>query len=266
MTESPAEPQAQLSHLTRAQRRVLGVLIEKGITTPEVYPLTVKALVSGCNQKSNRDPVTSYDEDKVEQVLDELREMGLAAVVHTESGRTARYRHYMRHKFTFTEPQLAILTELMLRGRQSVGELRTRASRMAPIDSLEQLRNELNVLLEKKLIQSDGALDRRGAEVDHALYPPGEKPAARPAPSPSAGMDSSSRDDREEPARPASHSAPQVSSAPSPGLEGRVAALERNQEQLRAAQESLEDTLRDIRHQFESLSNAFDDLRRSLGG
>ena len=259
MTEPTTEPPAQLSHLTRAQRRVLGVLIEKGITTPEVYPLTVKALVSGCNQKSNRDPVTSYDEDKVEQVLDELREMGLAAVVHTESGRTARYRHYMRHKFTFTEPQLAILTELMLRGRQSVGELRTRASRMAPIDSLEQLRNELNVLLEKKLIQSDGALDRRGAEVDHALYPPGEKPAVRPVASPS--LDSPVREDREEPSRPAPSSAPT-----SPGLEGRLAVLERNQEQLRAAQESLEEGLRDIRHQFESLSNAFDDLRRSLGG
>jgi uncharacterized protein YceH (UPF0502 family) len=119
-----------LTTLSRPQRRVLGTLVEKGLTTPDQYPLTLKAATTGCNQKSNRDPVTEYDEDAVQRTLDELREMGLVGEVHTEGGRAARYRHYMRQKTTITEPQLAILTELMLRGRQQLGELRTRASRM----------------------------------------------------------------------------------------------------------------------------------------
>ncbi|HVW01423.1 MAG TPA: DUF480 domain-containing protein, partial [Planctomycetaceae bacterium] len=148
MTDLPPEEQrTPITSLSRMQRRVLGVLLEKGFTTPEQYPLTLKGATTGCNQKNNRDPITNYDEDQVEQVFDELRELGLAAVVHTESGRTARYRHYMRHRFTMSEPQLAILTELLLRGRQSLGELRTRASRMVPIDSLEDLRTALNGLM-----------------------------------------------------------------------------------------------------------------------
>lgn len=160
--------------LSRPQRRVLGVLLEKAFTTPDIYPLTIKAATAGCNQKSNRDPVVEYDEDRVEKILDELREMGLAAVVHTESGRSARYRHYMRHVLTLTEAQLAILTELMLRGRQSIGDLRVRAGRMVPIDSLEELRSELQGLIDQGFVQSDAPLDRRGVEVDHTLYPSNE--------------------------------------------------------------------------------------------
>src|SRR5688572_25460933 len=85
-----------ITSLHKVQRRVLGVLIEKGFTTPDQYPLTLKAVTTGCNQKNNRDPLTNYEEADVEQALDGLRELGLAAVVHTESGRTERYRHYMR--------------------------------------------------------------------------------------------------------------------------------------------------------------------------
>ncbi len=169
-----SESNTKLTFLSRPQRRVLGVLLEKAFTTPDVYPLTIKAATSGCNQKSNRDPVVEYDEDRVETVLDELREMGLVAEVHTESGRSARYRHYMRHVMSLSEPQLAILTELMLRGRQSIGDLRVRASRMVEIDSLELLRSELQGLIDLGFAQTDAPLDRRGVEVDHALYPPNE--------------------------------------------------------------------------------------------
>lgn len=164
-----------IRELSRPQRRVLGTLLEKGFTTPDQYPLTVKALTTGCNQKNNRDPISNYSEDQVRDVLDELQQMGLIAVVHTESGRTERYRHYMRKRFDFTEQQLAILTELFLRGRQSLGELRGRAGRMVPIDSLEDLRRELTGLIEAHAAQSDMPLDRRGAEVDHGFYPAGEK-------------------------------------------------------------------------------------------
>lgn len=176
--------------LSRIQRRVLGTLIEKGLTTPEQYPLTLKSATTGCNQKSNRDPVTEYSEDDVATALDELREMGLVAEVYTDGGRAPRYRHYTRHKFDFDESQLAIMAELWLRGRQQPGELRTRASRMHRIDSQEQLRSALQGLHDMKFVQSTGPLDRRGVEVDHTLYRPGERqgmtqtaaePATRPA-------------------------------------------------------------------------------------
>ncbi len=157
--------------LSRAQRRVLGVLVEKAYTTPEYYPLTLKAITTGCNQKSNRSPVTNYSEDSVEETLDELRQLGLVAVIHTESGRTERYRHHMRQHFPFSEQQLAIITELLLRGRQQLGELRSRASRMVSIEGQDELREQLAALQKEGFIQASGPLGRRGIEVDHAFYP-----------------------------------------------------------------------------------------------
>jgi len=160
--------------LTRHQRRVLGVLVEKAITTPNQYPLTLKGLTTGCNQSSNRDPVVNYTEEQCEQYLDELRALGLVACIHTDGSRVEKFRHYVRKAYPFTEPQLAIITELWLRGRQQPGELRTRASRMASIDSQEQLRTELTSLMQQGFVQADGPLDRRGVLVDHAFYPPHE--------------------------------------------------------------------------------------------
>src|SRR5579872_6773241 len=88
-----------VTEFTKGQRRVLGTLLEKAFTTPEVYPLTVKALTAGCNQKSNRHPLTEYSEDDVLDILDQLRQLGLVAVVHTETGRTERFRHYVRKRY-----------------------------------------------------------------------------------------------------------------------------------------------------------------------
>jgi uncharacterized protein YceH (UPF0502 family) len=202
--------------LSRPQRRMLGVLIEKAFTTPEQYPLTLKAATTGCNQKSNRDPMTNYSEEQVQRFLDELRSLGLVAVVHTEGGRTERFRHYARKVYPFTEPQLAIIGELLLRGRQQPGELRTRASRMVPIDSQEQLRTELSALLEQGYIQANGPLDRRGVEVDHNFYQAdeGKTLAAGTFPSADAAVEEVEN-------RPASRDGADVSA-----LEGRVAALE----------------------------------------
>lgn len=171
-TEANTEPVRSLS---KPQRRVLGVLLEKAFTTPEAYPLTLKGLTTGCNQKSNRSPLANYDESDVYNTVEKLRELGLAAVVHTESGRTERYRHYVRKKYTFTEPQLAIMTELLLRGRQTLGDLRARASRMVPIESLTELRQELDALLDAGYLQATMELERRGAEVDHTFYEPQEQ-------------------------------------------------------------------------------------------
>src|SRR5712671_1230899 len=110
MTDTPQPPELPtITSLTPTQRRVLGTLIEKALTVPESYPLTLKALTTGCNQKSARHPLTNYQEADVEETLGELRELGLAAVVHTESGRTERFRHYVRRRFSaLSEPQVAI--------------------------------------------------------------------------------------------------------------------------------------------------------------
>lgn len=232
-----------LSALSRKQRRVLGTLLEKAFTTPEQYPLTLKATVTGCNQKSNRDPVTEYDEDDVQRTLDELREIGLIGEVHTEGGRAARYRHYMRQRTTLTEAQLAIMTELMLRGRQQLGELRSRASRMVDIDSLEKLRAELQPLLEQGLIRTNGSLERRGVEVDHNLYPAGENREEM-----SALAETDEGTDR-----------PAARASSTGGTEtGRVAALETELERLR-------ETVAELREQINALRDQVDELRRQLG-
>lgn len=172
--EMQSESLPPITALTRGQRRVLGVLIEKGLTTPDQYPLTLKSTTSGCNQKNNRDPVTNYSEDDVIDILNELRELGLVAAVHTESGRTERYRHYFRRRFTVSEPQVAIMGELLLRGQQTLGELRTRASRMVPIDTLPALRTELAGLVTLKMVRSNDDFERRGVVVDHDWYQPRE--------------------------------------------------------------------------------------------
>jgi len=164
-----------LGSLNKKERRVLGVLIEKSLTTPEYYPLTLKALASGCNQKSNRDPVTSYDEYELEEVLDGLRQRSLIAAVQTAGGRTERFRHLLREATTWNAAQLAIMAELLLRGRQQLGELRSRASRMTAIESLDELRDELSQLMADNYVAASGDLARRGVEVNHALYTDGEK-------------------------------------------------------------------------------------------
>lgn len=243
-----AQDKITLTTLTRKQRRVLGTLVEKGLTTPDQYPLTLKAATTGCNQKSNRDPVTEYDEDDVQQTLDQLREMGLVGEVHTEGGRTSRFRHYMRQKTTLTEPQLAIMTELMLRGRQQLGELRTRASRMHEIDSQEKLKAELQTLVELGLVRTNGPLERRGVEVDHNLYPPGEN-----------REELSALSEADEPvSRPAAVSSPRPMTPPPSQDANRVATLEAIVDELRGE-------LTELREQVGQLRDALENLRRQLG-
>ncbi|MEZ6064901.1 MAG: DUF480 domain-containing protein [Planctomycetaceae bacterium] len=164
--------------LDEGPRRVLGVLLEKAFTTPDQYPLTIKSTTTGCNQKSNRAPTTDFSEDEVESYLLELQELGLVAELHTDGGRALRYRHLLRKRYDFSEAQLAILTELWLRGRQQLGELRTRVSRMVPVETQEDLRRELTALQGGGWVRSSGSLERRGVEVDHTFYPAGEATAA----------------------------------------------------------------------------------------
>ena len=256
--------------LTRTQRRVLGVLIEKGITTPEYYPLTLKALTTGCNQKNNRSPILEYSEDDVERAVNQLRELGLAAVVHTESGRSERYRHYARKRFPFTEPQLAIMTELWLRGRQSVGDLRTRASRMHDIPTLEQLREELKSLQAQGYVQANGPLDVRGVEVDHNFHKPEEGKALAmgnwPTTSGVAEVSGTGsglyRKDTTVPMEQFSNS-PTASSVPI--SESRAAMLERMLVAIQTDNSELSGRLTMTEQALSQLTERFEALRRELG-
>lgn len=256
----PLKDPIPLRHLTRKQRRVLGTLLEKGFTTPEQYPLTVKATVAGCNQKSNREPTTSYDEDDVQKTLDELRELGFVGEVHTEGGRSARYRHYLRHRTALSEPQLAVMTELMLRGRQQLGELRTRASRMVNIATQEELRPVLQTLLSEGLVRASGSLDRRGVEVDHNLYVPGERYEPFSSTPTDEGFESS------QPAASVRHEI---------GIEGTIgnalptAAIATTEavvpSGLAIVVEELSSQLAELRQQVADLKDELSDLRRQLG-
>jgi len=135
--------------LNDSEIRVLGCLIEKETTTPEYYPLTLNALVNACNQKSNRDPVVSYDETQAVTALDGLRRKQLALLAGSEGSRAPKYRHFLREKFHLEKRQLALLCELFLRGPQTLGELRNRAGRMADFESLEQVEETLEELRQR---------------------------------------------------------------------------------------------------------------------
>ena len=156
------------------QRRVLGVLIEKQKTskTADSYPLTLNALTTGCNQKSNRDPVMDLTEDEVEETLTALQKKGL--VTRITGGRVERFRHELYDKWTRNGPQLAVLAELLLRGPQTKGELRGRAARMDPIDTLDQLDEILKPLVERRLVVWMTEPDRRGAVLSHGFHTPDE--------------------------------------------------------------------------------------------
>ena len=126
---------------------MLGSLVEKGLTTPQQYPLTINALLAACNQTSNREPVVSYDEATVQSALDELRERRLIRLVLPSHGRSVvRYRHVLDEASGLDDRQCAILAVLLLRGPQTVGELRTRTERMAHFDGLAEVQHELDLL------------------------------------------------------------------------------------------------------------------------
>src|SRR6478735_12491433 len=123
--------------LDAVETRVLGALLEKEITTPEYYPLSLNALVNACNQKSNREPVVSYDEETVLQAVERLREKGLALVSSGRESRVPKYLQRFSEKFNFDRRELAVLCVLLLRGPQTPGELRGRTQRLHEFDDLD---------------------------------------------------------------------------------------------------------------------------------
>ena len=135
--------------LDEREVRILGCLIEKEVTTPEYYPLSLNSLTSACNQKSNRDPVVSYDETAVAQGLDSLQIKGLTRTTHTAGSRVPKYLHTTLDLFDLSGKEIAILCELMLRGPQTIGEIRTHTERMCAFENLDEVEKTLRGLMEQ---------------------------------------------------------------------------------------------------------------------
>jgi uncharacterized protein YceH (UPF0502 family) len=138
------------SRLTDAEVRVLGSLIEKDITTPEYYPLSLNALMNACNQKSNRDPVMQLDEDAVRDALDGLQEQRMAGPARGADSRVTKYEQRLQEVFNFTRPEIAVLCVLLLRGPQTPGELRGRAERMHRFEALDDVQSALQKLMQRE--------------------------------------------------------------------------------------------------------------------
>ena len=136
--------------LNPAEARVLGALVEKDITTPDYYPLSLNALINACNQKNNREPVTNFDEETVRLALRNLSDKRLAGPAGGADGRVTKYEHRLQEVFNFTRPETAIMCVLLLRGPQTPGELRGRTERMHRFEDLDEVLSGLQQLMRRE--------------------------------------------------------------------------------------------------------------------
>jgi hypothetical protein len=178
-----------MTELNEIEVRVVGALLEKEITTPDYYPLSLNALINACNQKSNRDPVMTLDESAVRQALDSLNEKGLAGQATSADSRVPKYAHRLQEVFNFDRREMAVLCVLLLRGPQTPGELRGRTERMYKFDDLGVVESALHRLMERepplviKLARQPGTKESRYAhllagEVEGWSVPAETQPAA----------------------------------------------------------------------------------------
>jgi len=228
--------------LTPAEARIVGALIEKQVTTPEYYPLTLNALVSACNQKSNREPVLSLAEEEVSRALDELRFRQLVWLKHTAGSRVPKYAHALSERFEFGPAELACLCVLLLRGPQTPGEIRARSGRLHEFPALADVEAALGELMDRpngplvtRLPRQPGHKEARYA---HLLCGPAAADAAGAAlpPSPLAGAGATP--DRE-------------AGPPLPAGSHRIEALGEEVGRLRAELDELRETLTRFMRQFD---------------
>ena len=183
--------------LSAEEVRVVGALVEKQVTTPEYYPLTLNALRQACNQLSNRDPVVAFDERTVAWALESLRDRKLVRVVTTADGRVPKYRHVLDETLGLKSPEMEVMCVLMLRGPQTVGEIRTRTERLYPFSALSFVEMTLEDLMTRdvplvvKLPRQTGQKESRyahllGGEVE-VTEAAGAEGAATPEPRGSGG-------------------------------------------------------------------------------
>jgi uncharacterized protein len=197
-------PPTQPLRLTPNEARVLGALIEKEITTPEYYPLSLNALINACNQRSNREPVMDLDEEMVRQALHGLEDDGLAGRARSADGRVTKYEHWLGEAFNFSRAETALICMLLLRGPQTPGELRGRTERMHRFEEISDVLAGLQKLMEREpslvavLPRQPGTKEARYA---HLLSGPVEsaaqaQPSAAPAYAPGFAGEATDQDGR----------------------------------------------------------------------
>lgn len=214
--------------LTQMEARILGALIEKQLTTPEYYPLTLNALVNACNQKNNRDPVVAYDEKSVNETIENLRDRNLVYVFYGSTSRVPKYKHMLPSVYELEPPDTAIVCEMLLRGPQTIGELRGRCERLHAFSGLGQVQETL-----------DGLMRRETPLVVRLPVQPGRKEARF------AHLLSGEVDIEAMAAAPTTR-------ATRGGIDGeRIEKLEEEVASLRGEVESLKQTFNEFRKQFE---------------
>jgi hypothetical protein len=243
-------------HLTLIETRILGALIEKEITTPDYYPLSLNALVSACNQKSNRDPAMNLDDPAVEDGLRTLAEKNLAARADNMDSRVNKYEHRLQETFNFTRLETAILCELLLRGPQTPGELRGRAERMHHFDDLNEVHSTLQRLMRSDppivniLPRQPGTKEQR---YTHLLSTESEPTHPDPATAPSTRSASSSTDHSSVP--PDRSASRQFASATTPD---RLTQLEKEVSALKSEAVSLQSEIASLKRQLANFQKQFD--------
>ncbi len=243
-TANPRPSIAELPRYETKERRVLGVMIEKGKTTPDYYPMTLAGLITGCNQKSNRDPVVAYDEDDVEDTLVDLR--AKHSVIKIEGlGRVPKWKHNLYELWGVSKAEIAVLAELLLRGPQTEGELRARAERMEnTLEDQDALHQVLEPLRERGMVLTLSPPGRkRGVVVCHGFYPEAELEALK------AKHSGGGDDDYE---------APQAA-------ERAAGVAPPARTELKAEFNELKDTVQALSARLTALESQLADLRRDLG-
>jgi uncharacterized protein YceH (UPF0502 family) len=208
--------------LTFEQARVLGSLIEKQMTTPDYYPMTVNALVAACNQRNNREPVSAFDDSDVERLLGELNDLDLARFTRQSGGRSLKYLHRAPDTLGVDDEQVAILAIMMLRGPQTIAELKSRTERYVDFGSLEAVEERVNDLMtrdEVLVMQLPRATGQREDRFMTLLVP--DHPAATTAGERTVVT-----------ATPSPATTPEATEPSRSDLESRVAELERTVEFL----------------------------------
>ncbi len=251
------ESQPQWQPLSRTDRRVAGVLVEKGKTTPSAYPMTVNAITNGCNQKSNRFPTLQLVPEDVEESLERLRHLGAIGQIEGY-GRVDKFRHYLYDWLGVDKVELSVMAELLLRGPQTVGELRGRAARMDPIADVSALQPILQSLREKGLVISLTP-EGRGHVVTHALFTPSELEKVRAEYGSGAGPRVSPETSQVASHSPAPTPAASVTQAvPTSDLVAEV-------EELRSQVGQLRSDLDDLTSAFQKTEEELRRLREDLG-
>jgi uncharacterized protein len=263
--EAKASAGPRWKQISANERRVLGVLVEKAKTTPENYPLSLNALRAGCNQKNNRFPQTQLEESQVEEALDSLRQAGAVLLVQGDS-RVDRYRHLAYEWLGVDKVELAVMAELLLRGAQTIGELRGRAARMEPIKDLGELQPVLRTLEAKKLVAYLSP-PGRGAIVAHTLYLDRELEKVRREAAASAASQGAAEADDREPATPRAPAPIQNSPKPVAPAEsnGLAEEIRRLRAEVGALRQQLDSARTEIDATTSQLREQLNDLNRQLG-